>query len=590
MRRARSVALLWAACLGAVDGALAQEPITTPTNGPVSFSANRAGGRVIYTREANGSRLRLVPTEGRAEHPAFSPGGQRLALTRYGPWGARISTQYLNGGAAVPITQGPADTSATWSPDATGVAFARGTPGARDIWRVLGDGTGLAQVTRDARDDSAPDWSVDNRLAFVRRNGPGSDIYTVPAGGGAARRLTRSPLDDVAPEWSPTGRTLVYSKGNAGQRDLYLLNADGRHARQLTEVPGDEGEPAFSPDGSQVVFTHRRAGKRRLYTLDIAGGPVRRLPGPSGRVRSLTTAGSASDAASWGSQGADPIVAAAGDIACDPASPAFFGGAGQPGDCRQLLTSNLLLRMDLAGVLALGDLQYETPRIDAFQRSFGASWGRLQPLIRPVTGNHEYQEPGAASYYDYFNGPGRRTGPAGDRVAGGYYSYDVGSWHVIALNSQCARVPGGCGPGSPQYEWLLADLAAHPSACTLALFHGPRFTSGYHGNQSEDVRPFWDVLYAAGADLVLNGHEHFYERFAPQTPDGVPDPVRGIRQITAGTGGRRSHPFKGVAPNSEVRRTGFGVAALTLGKGGYEFEFMRASSGQLADAGSGVCH
>lgn len=577
------------ACLPTVATALAAQ--ATATNGAISFSANRAGSRAIYTREPDGGRLRLVPTSGRAEHPAFSPGGKRLALTRYGPWGAQIWTQYLDGSAERPLTQGSADTSATWSPDETSVAFARGRAGRRDIWRVVADGTGLARMTRDARDDSAPNWSVANRLAFVRRNLRGSDIYTIGPGGGPARRLTHSRQDDVAPAWSPTGRTLVYSKGNAGQRDLYLLTANGRRSRRLTGAPGDEGAPAFSPDGSRIAFTHRRAGQRRVYTLDITGPPIRKLPSASGRVRRLTTAGSASNAANWQPESVSPVVAAAGDIACDPAHRAFAGGAGLRGDCRQLLTSNLLLRMDLASVLAVGDTQYETGQLEAFQRSFDLSWGRLKTLIRPVPGNHEYAQPGATGYFDYFNGPGQRFGPAGDRVGGGYYSYEIGGWHVVALNSQCAEVPGGCSADSPQNQWLRADLAAHPAACTLAYFHGPRFTSGRHGNQSENVRPFWDTLYAAGADLVLSGHEHFYERFAPQTPDGVPDPARGIRQITVGVGGRAGHPFYAVAPNSEVRLTGtLGVVALTLGEGSYEFNLMRASSGRSADSGSGRCH
>jgi len=581
-----SLALL--ACLSAPSRAQGLE--ATASNGEISFSANRVGSRAIYTREPGGGRLRLVPTEGRAEHPAFSPGGQRLALTRYGPWGSQIWTQYLDGSAALPITTGPTDTSAAWSPDGAGVAFVRGGVGTRDIWRVLGDGTGLAQVTRDARDDSAPSWSVANRLAFVRRNAGGSDIYTIGARGGAARRLTYSALDDVAPAWSPTGRTLVYSRGGAGRRDLYVLTSDGRYARRLTAVPGSEDDATFSPDGSRVAFTHTYAGERSLYTMDIFGPPVRKLADSNGRVRRLTTARSASSAASWRAKDTEVKVAAAGDIACDPADPAFAGGAGQAGDCRQLLTSNLLLRMDLAGILAVGDLQYRTGQLDAFQRSFGPSWGRLKPLIRPVPGNHEYEQPGASGYFDYFNGPGQSGGLAGDRTAGGYYSYDVGSWHMIALNSQCSEVSGGCGPDSPQNKWLQADLAAHPSACTLAYFHGPRFTSGRHGNQADDVRPFWDSLYAANADLVISGHEHFYERFAPQTPDGIPDPARGIRQITVGVGGRRGHPFYTVAPNSEVRVTGrLGVVALTLGEGNYEFEFMR-TTGQLADSGSGNCH
>jgi acid phosphatase type 7 len=140
-------------------------------------------------------------------------------------------------------------------------------------------------------------------------------------------------------------------------------------------------------------------------------------------------------------------------------------------------------------------------------------------------------------------------------------------------------------------RWLRADLAAHPAACTLAYFHGPRFTSGRYGNESQDVRPFWDALYAAGADLVLNGHEHFYERFAPQTPDGAYDPARGIRQFTVGMGGRGRHSIITEAPNSQVaENTTVGVLQLTLSKGSYSWALVRAPAGDIDDSGSGSCH
>jgi acid phosphatase type 7 len=323
--------------------------------------------------------------------------------------------------------------------------------------------------------------------------------------------------------------------------------------------------------------------------MKLKGKAVKRLPSRSLRVRRITSGRSAARQAGWQPTGLDPVVAAAGDIACDPASPNFNGGVGFPGICRQKLTSDLLLRLDLASILIMGDLQYETGKLAAFNASFHPSWGRLKPLIRPVPGNHEYGDPGATGYFDYFNGAGQQSGPAGNRGQG-YYSFDVGSWHVVALNSECAGA-GGCEPDSPQLRWLRADLAAHPTSCTLAYFHGPRFTSGRYGDKSGDVRAFWDTLYASGADLVLSGHEHFYERFAPQTPSGAPDPVRGIRQITAGMGGRSRHGFLSIAPNSEVRdNSTIGILQMTLRAGGYDWKLVRAPSGSTADSGSGNCH
>ena len=212
-----------------------------------------------------------------------------------------------------------------------------------------------------------------------------------------------------------------------------------------------------------------------------------------------------------------PLVAAGGDIACDPASSRFAGGAGTSSSCRQRATSDLMLGRPLSALLVLGDIQYEEGTLSAFQASYHPSWGRLNSIVRPVPGNHEYETPGAAGYFDYFNGPGVQNGPGGARGKG-YYSFDVANWHIIALNSNCTEA-GGCEEGSAQNEWLEADLAAHPSTCTLAYWHHPRFSSGPHGN-STSVRPFWDDLYAAGADVVLNGHDHLYERFARQDPAG----------------------------------------------------------------------
>jgi acid phosphatase type 7 len=290
----------------------------------------------------------------------------------------------------------------------------------------------------------------------------------------------------------------------------------------------------------------------------------------------------------WQPRDVDPVVAAAGDIACDPLSPYFGGGLGQGIFCRQRRTSELLLRMDLAAVLMPGDLQYEDGKLWKFEQSFDPSWGRLRHLLRPAPGNHEYRDPDATGYFDYFNGPGRRHGRAGERGAG-YYSFDVGDWHLVALNSECHSV-GGCQAGSPQERWLRADLASHPVACTLAFWHHPQFTSGRHSAEGT-MRAVWDALYEANVDLVINGHEHFYERFAPQTPDGVPDPARGIRQITVGTGGKNRFGYVGVAPNSELRENRYhGVLTLGLHPAGYDWKFVTTPRGRVADRGAAGCH
>ena len=276
-----------------------------------------------------------------------------------------------------------------------------------------------------------------------------------------------------------------------------------------------------------------------------------------------------------------PKVAAAGDIACDPAHSSFDEGRGDERTCRQLATAELLVDADYEAVLVLGDIQYEEGEASAFAQSYDLSWGRVKGRTRPVPGNHEYRTRGASGYFAYF-------GAAAGDPAEGYYSYDVGPWHLVALNSNCAEV-GGCGVGSAQEAWLRADLAASSARCTLAYWHHPRFSSGTNGNDRATIA-FWDALYEAGAEVVLAGHDHDYERFAPQDAGGGRDEARGIRQFVVGTGGRSLRTFTRVEPNSEVRdRSSFGVLELSLGANAYAWRF-RPAVGTFTDSGSASCH
>jgi chitodextrinase len=283
----------------------------------------------------------------------------------------------------------------------------------------------------------------------------------------------------------------------------------------------------------------------------------------------------------------DPVVAAAGDIACDPSSSNFNGGNGTANNCRMKYTSDLLLDPAISAVLLLGDNQYYCGGYQAFLQSYDKSWGRVKGITRPATGNHEYFtsgtdcNAGAAGYFRYFGAA------AGDPTKG-YYSYDVGSWHMIVLNSECTDV-GGCGPTSPQGQWLRADLAAHTNFCTLAYWHIPLFSSG--GRAISRYRTFWDALYAADADVVLNGHDHTYERFAPQRPDAVADPGRGIREFVVGTGGSNHTSFTTIFANSEVRNSAtYGVLRLTLRPTGYDWQFVPEAGKTFTDSGSSQCH
>ena len=281
---------------------------------------------------------------------------------------------------------------------------------------------------------------------------------------------------------------------------------------------------------------------------------------------------------------ADPVIAAAGDIACDPADSGFNGGNGASTRCRQKYTSNLLVNAGLAKVLTLGDNQYDSAQLDDFNASYDPSWGRVKSITRPGLGNHE---PGSATgYFDYFNGPGVADGPAGQRGKG-YYSFDVGNWHLIALNSNCADV--ACSAGSAQEQWLRADLAAHPSECTLAYWHHPRFSSGHDGDNTF-MQDIWKALYEANVDVALVGHSHDYERFAPMDANGALDRTNGIREFVVGTGGAFFTGIGSAKPNSEVRQnTTYGVLKLTLHPTSYDWQFTPEAGASFTDSGSESC-
>lgn len=288
------------------------------------------------------------------------------------------------------------------------------------------------------------------------------------------------------------------------------------------------------------------------------------------------------------------VVMAAGDIACDPASGSFKAGNGTPSQCRAKYTAPLLEGADR--VLALGDEQYECGGATAFAQSYDKSWGlpAIKNKTYPAVGDEEYATSGtgcgasgADGYFGYFgavaNGPN------------GYYSYDFGGWHFIVLNSECSKV-GGCGDGSPQNRWLEADLAANTKACTIAYWHRPLYYSKAGSSMtSSATRPFWDDLFAAGAEIVLNGHSHWYERFAPQTPSGGASP-NGIVEWIVGTGGKSHNTQALAAPGARHPRSvtanasTFGVLKLTLRAGSYDWRYVIEGTSSYSDSGTGSCH
>jgi hypothetical protein len=289
--------------------------------------------------------------------------------------------------------------------------------------------------------------------------------------------------------------------------------------------------------------------------LVVAAAPAAAIAPPADRVPAPT--------------GASATLLIAGDIA----------SCTSDGDLR---TARLIEAIP-GLVMTAGDNVYPSGTAAAFRDCYDPTWGRFLDRTRAVPGNHDWMVPGAAAYFDHF---GTRAGPK----RRGYHAFDLGTWRVYALVSDCWAV-GGCGRGSRQLTWLQADLAAHPRACVLAVWHAPRFSSGPHGD-STAVLPLLRAVHRAGAELVVNGHDHIYERFAPARPNGTPDAAGGIRQFIVGTGGAPLYSATS-APDahSEVRDTSTkGVLQLTLGEGTYAWEFLPVTPGGFTDSGVGTCH
>jgi acid phosphatase type 7 len=376
--------------------------------------------------------------------------------------------------------------------------------------------------------------------------------------------------------WSLTSGAVAASADAPGRLKLYTR-------RHMVQVVSAETTEKDCGKGEGVLGTLRVALEMSRLTARV---PV--VPGCVLAVGLVLATAAASPP--MVSAAGDPVIAAVGDIACDPASPNFNGGAGTPANCRQRYTSNLAVGTGLTAVLPLGDAQYECGSLQAFQQSYDPSWGRVKSITHPAVGNHEYlttggpgcdgSNAGAKGYFSYF---GASAGNAGQ----GYYSYDVGSWHIVALNSNCGDA-GGCNPSSAQGQWLASDLAAHTNRCTLAYWHIPLFSSGGRANQNS--QSFWTALYAAGADVILNGHDHTYERFAPQDPSGRRDDAKGIREFIVGTGGANHTSFTTIMPNSEVRDSStYGILKLTLHSASYDWQFAPEAGATFTDSGTAQC-
>jgi hypothetical protein len=282
------------------------------------------------------------------------------------------------------------------------------------------------------------------------------------------------------------------------------------------------------------------------------------------------------------------VIALAGDIACDPEDADYNGGLGTAGHCHMKKTASLAQGIKPAKVLTLGDHQYNSGSSADFLASYDKSWNVVKSLTRPVVGNHEYGTSGAGGYFGYF-----KTSATGGTTClsncRGYYSFDLGSWHIVAINTECSRIDGGvgCATGSPQEVWLKNDLAAHPAKCTLVFGHRPRWSSNSFA--SADIAPLINDMVAARVDVYVAGHSHSYERFAPMNASGAASST-GMTEIVVGTGGSFFTGFGTAVPNSVVRKSDvFGVMKMTLRATSYTWSFVADPSTPFSDSGSRSC-
>lgn len=314
---------------------------------------------------------------------------------------------------------------------------------------------------------------------------------------------------------------------------------------------------------------------------------VANLPGPNATAGTTASAGPTATADATvnpptAAPTTGPITEPPGTTA--PPGTAILIAAGDIASCTtsgDTATAKLLDRLP-GTIVTLGDNVYPDGTAAQFRDCYDPTWGRHIDRTHPSPGNHEYHSAGAQGYFDYFGAA------AGDPTKG-YYAYDLGTWRIYSLNSNCDEI-GGCDNGSSEVSWLTNDLAAHPTQCVLAYWHHPRFSSGPHGSQAF-MGPIWNTLYAAGAELVLNGHDHDYERFAPLSGSGQVDKQAGMVEFVVGTGGYTHYSFASVLATSRARNsTAYGVLQLTLSPGSWSSRFVPVAGQSYTDTAAGTCH
>ena len=448
-------------------------------------------------------------------------------------------------------------------------------------------------VTAPAVTTTVPD-AVLVQLAAVGSNGgltpaPGmAEAWEAAAPGASTRKNTLGAVASLSHAVQPT-------QGTTGSRTA-AVSVAGRSIGVLVAlrpVPAPDTSPpnttiASGPSGtttnSFATFTFSATEPSTFLCQLDGNGAAQPCTSPHTYVNLTSGAHTVAIWATDAMGNADPTPATRSwTISPDSGDPVLVG-AGDIAYCgndNDAATAALLDNIP-GTVVTLGDNVYDGGTLSEFSSCYGPTWGRHKARTRPAPGNHEYVTSAASGYFTYFGAA------AGDPTQG-WYDYRVGAWQVIVLNSNCAQI-GGCGAGSPQEQWLRNVLATSDAQCTIAVFHHPRFNSGTTHGSSPAMQPFWQALYDYGADVVLSGHEHLYERFGMQKPDGTADAAFGLRQFTVGTGGRSSYAFTSPVANSEVRGRTDGVLKMMLADNSYKWEFTPVAGQTFTDTGESSCH
>ena len=541
----------WIGIVGVAHPAFAAAATFTPTADAIASEVNPA------TNTGNSTALRV---DGGSD-----PDVQTFLRFSVSGVSGSVQSAKLRLWATSPTANGPSvfTTANTWTE--TGLTWNNRTA-------LIGQGVG--KVTTIATST----WAEFDVSSIVTGNGTYNLVLAGTSSDGVdfqSREAANKPelvLTTGAPDTqAPTAPTSLAASAPSPTQVNLTWNGSTDNVRVTNYLVYRGGSLRATLGATALSYTDTTVSANSTYTYTVkARDGAGNLSGASNSATVTTP-----------SSGSSKVIAVAGDIACANTDASYNGGNGTATACRQKATSNLLVGGGYAAVLALGDNQYNSGSLSQFQAVYDPTWGRVKSITHPAVGNHEYGTSNASGYFSYFGAS------AGD-PSKGYYSFDVGSWHLIALNSNCTIV--ACMAGSAQETWLRNDLAAHSNLCTLAFDHHARWSSGHDGDNTF-MQPMWQDLYNANAELFLSGHSHDYERFAPQNATGGLDNARGIRQFVVGTGGAFFTGFGSAHPNSQVRNNNtFGILKLTLRSTGYDWQFVPEAGKTFTDSGSTACH